>query len=167
VERAIWCTYFVKIKKIMNKLNTLLDQLEAKVAYFDVENLPVSQGKIGWHIEHSLLVISGITKTLAKSNPSDYKWKFSFVKAIVMITKKFPRGRAKAPQTTQPKSEVTAENLSVHIAKTRERIKELNTMNSDVFFTHPFFGDLKLRQAIRFLEIHTNHHLKIINDIVG
>jgi hypothetical protein len=150
----------------MNKLHTLLDQLEAKVAHFDVENIEVSQGKIGWHIEHSLLVMSGITKTLEKSNPSDYKWKFNFVKFVVMTTGVFPRGRAKAPQATQPKSEVTAESLNAHIAKTRERIKTLDTMNSDAFFTHPFFGDLKLKQAIRFLAIHTNHHLKIINDIV-
>ncbi len=151
----------------MNKLNTLLDQLLAKVAHFDVENQQISQGKIGWHIEHSLLVISGITKVLAMSNPSEYKSKFNVAKFVVMTFNFIPRGRGKAPQTTQPKSEVTPENLSVHIAKTREKIKELDTMNGDLFFKHPMFGDLKLKEAVRFLEIHTKHHLKIINDIQG
>ncbi len=151
----------------MNKLNTLLDQLLAKVAHFDVENQQVSQGKVGWHIEHSLLVLSGITKVLAMSNPSEYKSKFNFAKFVVMTFNFIPRGRGKAPQTTQPKSEVTAENLTAHIIKTREKVKELDTMNQDLFFKHPYFGDLKLKEAVRFLEIHTKHHLKIINDIQG
>jgi hypothetical protein len=39
-------------------------------------------------------------------------------------------------------------------------------VSKDHFFEHPYFGKLKLKETIRFLEIHTTHHLSIIEDIV-
>jgi hypothetical protein len=39
-------------------------------------------------------------------------------------------------------------------------------MSSDKYFEHPYFGKLRLNKTIKFLEIHTNHHLEIINDIL-
>jgi len=41
----------------------------------------------------------------------------------------------------------------------------LKTLPKDRYFEHPFFGKLKLKQTINFLEIHTMHHLDIIEDI--
>ena len=32
-------------------------------------------------------------------------------------------------------------------------------MEPNRFFTHPVFGDLNLKLAVRFLEVHTQHHL--------
>ena len=42
-------------------------------------------------------------------------------------------------------------------------MKELHA-NSN--FKHPYFGVLNLKMTKRFLEIHTNHHLKIIKEIL-
>jgi hypothetical protein len=39
-------------------------------------------------------------------------------------------------------------------------------MSSDKYFDHPYFGNLRLNKTIKFLEIHTKHHLEIINDII-
>jgi hypothetical protein len=44
---------------------------------------------------------------------------------------------------------------------------KLETISKDRYFTHPFFGDLTLNQTINFLEIHTKHHLEIIEDIIS
>ena len=63
-------------------------------------------------------------------------------------------------------STINEYNLQLHVNKTRETIKGLETVSKDHFFPHPYFGNLKKKETIRFLEIHTNHHLKIIRDII-
>ena len=55
--------------------------------------------------------------------------------------------------------------LLVNIVETRAQIELLKVVSKDKFFNHPFLGNLKLKQTIRFLEIHTQHHLDIIHKI--
>jgi hypothetical protein len=150
----------------MTKLDELVNQLEANIKHLDKSNPEVSKANVGWHIEHTLLTLNGITSTLAKSNPADYKWSFNFMRMIVFTTKKIPRGRGKSPDVVVPKNENTVENLEKHIAKTKEKMKELKALSADKFFKHPYFGNLKRKPTMQFLEIHTKHHLDIILDIV-
>jgi hypothetical protein len=150
----------------MPNLEALLHQLEVNFKHLDKENLEISKANVGWHLSHCTLVINGIITTLSKSNPADYKWSFNFNRMAVFALKKFPRGRGKAPKTVQPQNENTIENLEKYLAKTREKLIELNAMPNDVYFKHPYFDNLKKKQTITFLEIHTKHHLDIIRDIL-
>ena len=150
----------------MNRLDKLLTQLETKIPFYETANIEVSTGTVGWHIEHSLLTLNGITDFLIESNPEDYKWKFNFVRIIVLSMKKIPRGRAKSPEIVQPKDNIDKTHLEIHLSKTRNNIKKLEHLSRKKYFEHPFFGKLKLQQTINFLEIHTNHHLEIIEDII-
>jgi len=149
----------------MNNLDKFIDQLEQNIPFCETRNKEVSQSDVAWHIEHSLLTISGITDALVKSDPREYKWSFNFIRMVVMTTKKIPRGRAKAPKVVQPKGELTPAGLQKHISETRNKIKALQGLSTDKYFEHPFFGNLKLGQTLSFLEIHTKHHLGIIEDI--
>lgn len=149
-----------------NKLESLLNQLEFYIPSSESINLQVSQTTVGWQIEHSLLTINGIVSALQKSNPKDYNWKFSLMKLIILATKKIPRGKAKAPKVVVPKALINNDDLQEHLSKTRDAIKVLEMVSKDQFFEHPYFGKLKLKETIRFLEIHTDHHLNIIKDIV-
>jgi len=149
----------------MNNLDKFIDQLEQNIPFYETRNKEVSQSDVAWHIEHSLLTISGITDALIKSDPREYKWSFNFIRMVVMTTKKIPRGRAKAPKVVQPKGDLTPAGLQKHISETRNKIKALEGLSKDKYFEHPFFGNLKLGQAISVLEIHTKHHLGIIEDI--
>jgi len=79
--------------------------------------------------------------------------------------KKIPRGRAKSPELVNPKEKLDSNTLLGHIVETRAQIDLLKVVSKDKFFKHPFFGHLKLMQTIKFLEIHTQHHLDIIEDI--
>jgi DinB superfamily len=151
----------------MSKLDELVTLVETKIANFEALNPEVSKASVGWHIEHTLLTLNGTIYYLSKSNPKDYKWKFNFMRIIVFMRKKIPRGRAKSPEVVVPKGDLNVENLKTHITKTREKIKELELLNDNCFFKHPYFGELKRKQAISFLEIHTQHHLEIINDIIN
>ena len=120
---------------------------------------------LAWHIEHSLLTINGISDALIKSDPREYKWSFNFIRMVVLTMKKIPRGRAKAPKVVQPKDHLTPAGLQKHISETRNKIKALDGLSKDKYFDHPFFGNLKLGQALSVLEIHSKHHLGIIGDI--
>jgi hypothetical protein len=150
-----------------NNLATLLDQLEDYIPKSEFVDLQVSQSTVGWQIEHSLLTINEIIAAIQNSNPKEYSWQFSFMKWIILATKKIPRGKAKAPKVVVPKEGVTIANLEQHLAKARDAIKALEFVSKNHFFKHPYFGNLKNKQTILFLEIHTQHHLKIILDIVS
>lgn len=149
----------------MKNLESLLAELESKISQQSALNEAVSKAPVGWHIEHILLVINGIISRLKRSNPAEFKGAFNMSRFIVFTTGIIPRGRAKAPETVVPKPFDT-ESLAAHIAIAKERIKQLDDMNPNFFMEHPFFGHLRKEDTIKFLRIHTNHHLKIINDIL-
>ena len=113
------------------------------------------------------MTLNGVINFLIQSNPKDYKWKFNLSRIVVLTTKKIPRGRAKAPKVVQPKDNIDIGFLQNHLSETQKKIKELDQLSKNNYFDHPFFGKIKLKQTIKFLEIHTKHHLDIINDIVN
>ena len=149
----------------MKNLESLLAEIESKISQQSALNKSVSEGSVGWHIEHILLVINGIISRLKRSNPEEFKGAFNMKRLIVFTTGIIPRGKAKAPESVVPKTFDT-ESLTAHIAIAKERIKQLDDMNPHFFMEHPVFGHLKKEDTVKFLRIHTNHHLKIINDIL-
>ena len=150
----------------MKKLVQVLQDFENQIPHYLAQNNSISQGNVGWHIIHSCLVITSVSKSILNSNPSHYKNKFSFKAFIVLLLAKFPRGKAKAPSFTQPASEITSEIVLEHIKEARKSAESLLSANEKLYFTHPIFGDLQLPSAIRFLYVHSYHHEKIIKDIL-
>lgn len=150
----------------MVRLQNLIDQLEAQIPNGNVLNEKVSASPVSWHIEHSLLVIDITLLGLKKSNAGDYKWEFSFWRWVTFTLNKFPRGRAKAPKAVQPAEWADTAALQAHAVKTRESLKEFLQLDPMQFMKHPIFGKLNLKHTLRFLDIHTRHHLAIINDIL-
>ncbi|MBI2722499.1 MAG: DinB family protein [Bacteroidetes bacterium] len=149
----------------MRKLENLLFELENTLPQQHIQNLAVSGSSVGWHIEHILLTNNAIINALKNSEPTKYKPSFRFSKLLVFVTGKIPRGRAKAPKVVTP-ALFNTESLTAHINYGKDKIQELKTLSPSAYFTHPFFGDLKLKDTIKFLEIHTKHHLNIIKDIL-
>ena len=78
---------------------------------------------------------------------------------------KLPRGRVKAVQAVIPE-DYNEKSLREHLKATKLKVEELKTIDSNKYFNHPVFGNLKLTKTIKFLDIHTKHHLDIINDIL-
>lgn len=150
----------------MNKLETILNQIEATIPRQSEKNLAISSGSVGWHIEHSLLTIQKIVEAVRKSNPSEYRWSFSLPRLIIFTTHKIPKGKAKAPSTVQPKDDFDEESLRLHLAMVREKLKEFHSLDKNHFFEHPFFKQLNLKPTRKFFAIHTEHHLKIIHAIL-
>ena len=149
----------------MNKLQEYLNEIETKIPKQEYINSKVSKSNVGWHIEHILLTNKMIIEAVEKSNPANYIWSFKLSRILVFTINKIPRGRAKAPKVVVPKT-YDEQTLLEHLKIVTLKIQALENMSSDKYFDHPYFGNLRLNKTIKFLEIHTNHHLEIINDII-
>ena len=150
----------------MEKLKELIQDLESKIQNQEILDPTISKSSVGWHIEHTLLTMNLVIEALQKSNPENYKRTFNFYRILVFTLNKIPRGRARAPKIVQPKVDFNTETLKIHLEKGKTKLAELNTISGKNYFEHPYFGHLTLKPTIKFLEIHTYHHLKIINDII-
>lgn len=150
----------------MEKLLKLIDELERKISYCEKAADTVSAVTAGWHVMHSLLVISQIVSRLKTSEPALYKWKFNLARSFVYISGRIPRGRGKAPEIVLPKGEINSDALAIQIANVRESISEISKLDRNSFIKHPYFGELNVKHVQTFLILHTVHHLKIIQDIL-
>ena len=150
----------------MNKINNLLNNLEAQIENYSSLNKTISEGNVGWHIVHSCLVINSVCGAVLKSDASKFIKKFSFKAFLVLLLNSFPRGKAKAPSFTMPSEELSPTSILKSIQAARASIEALSKAEKNQYFTHPIFGDLNTGQTFKFLGVHTNHHLKIIKDIL-
>lgn len=146
-------------------LAQLIREVESHKERFETTRPNVSEASIGWHIEHIALVINQVIAAIEKSDPKSYRYRFSLVKIWILWSGKVPRGKVKAPQAVVPKEIPTKEAIEQHIEKAFQKVSILPKLDPNQFFRHPIFGDIKLKSAIRFLEVHTIHHLNIIKDI--
>lgn len=151
----------------MKQLHELLNQIETYIPHHEKSNDKVSQSTIGWQLDHSLLVINAVVTQMKESNPENYKWKFKWIRTFIQITNKIPRGKVRVPKSVRPIDVATAEELKTKLDQARKGIAELENLPPNSYFTHPFFGDLNLKSTFWFLKLHTNHHLKIVNDIIN
>lgn len=150
----------------MNKITTLLNELESKIPHSHQVNPAVSAVPVGWHIEHLLMSTSRIIKAISLSDPAQYKWRFNKKRILIMAIQKIPRGKGKAPKTSLPDGEISIESLNANLLKTRQKVAELSGLHPKNYFEHPYFGHLHLKAGQKFIRIHMRHHLNIINDIL-
>lgn len=151
---------------MINKLAIQLREMQELSEKWEHKNPSISAESVGWHLLHNLQVINGMIAGLAASDPSKYSPKASFTKWLILLTKKIPRGKAQAPNSAVPKH---IDKVELDVALDRASLSILNLLNQmpNKFFTHPGFGDLNTRMTKRFLWIHTEHHLKIVRDMLA
>jgi hypothetical protein len=150
----------------MKKLTSVLSEVESYFEHSNKKGERISNGSVGWHLEHSILVFSGILKQLEMSNPSDYKPNFSLVKSFVLLIGILPRGK-KAPERVSPKEQPTQETLRFNIDRAKKALHLLPKLSKKAHFYHPVFGVMNKKEATRFIEIHSKHHLKIVKEILN
>lgn len=150
----------------MKSLERLIEDLEKKIPFISNKNEFVSKATVGWHIEHTLLALVKMISAIEHSTPTEFINKFNFKRSIVLRLGMFPRGKANAPTSVKPSQPISEESIRPLLEKAKQKAKLLEGLESDKFFTHPVFGDLRLKKARTIISIHTKHHLKIINDIL-
>ncbi|TJY38013.1 DUF1569 domain-containing protein [Pontimicrobium aquaticum] len=155
------------LKRQPKTLIPLIQELERYVAVKDKRNAKVSTSDVAWQIDHSLKVINLVCDTLLKSNPEDYKRNFNTWRLLLFTIGYFPRGKVKAPKFVRPPEIISIEDLNVQIQTAYQNIEKLKSADKHAHFKHFVFGVLHKKRTIRFLQLHTNHHLKIIRDILN
>lgn len=152
----------------MKPLTALIDEMESQIPQYKKSNTSISAVTAGWHIAHSFMALRVMCNALSQSDPAQYSpAPFSIIKNIVMLTGRIPRGKGKSPETVKPADDTDQNKLNELSAEVRNRIASLAALPDNAFFKHPVFGLLNKKQAFRFMQIHTNHHLLIVKDIVA
>lgn len=145
----------------------LLKELEASLPHAKKNAPSVSHRGVDWHLEHTLKIINSISETLKNSKPEEFNPKFNLMKSFILFTGHIPRGKGKSPAPFNNKGVIDEENLKILLQEAKENLNSLEDLDQNSHFPHPFWGSLNLKQAKKFILIHSNHHLKIIKDIVS
>lgn len=148
-------------------LEKIIVELEQNIEHSQKMNAAISSKNVAWQIDHILRVVIGTCKLLKKSNPEDYKWKFNKTKTFIFLKGSIPRGIAKAPKSVISEQEISLEELKNQIKEAKQQIEAINDLPKKANFKHPYFGYLDLKESRKFLNIHSQHHLKIIKDIIS
>ncbi|KAA5827820.1 DUF1569 domain-containing protein [Algibacter amylolyticus] len=153
--------------KSINKLTAQLAKIEGLIPKKEVKNPSVSKASIGWQLDHALKVFNAVSEWTENSNPNEYQYKFNLMRTVLFPLGYFPRGKVKAPKYVIPPEIINVEDLKSQIQTAKSHIEKLQVLPKNAFYKHFIFGKLPKTKTLRFLYMHTNHHLKIVNDILN
>ncbi len=96
----------------------------------------------------------------------------NFLGRMVMLFRRFPPVKIKVPEKTaskMPVAKISKEEARNLIVKCRKRIDDIaeTIKNADPLsrHKHPRLGNLNAKQWLKFILIHTNHHIKQLDRI--
>lgn len=156
----------------LERIESQVRQVEALIAAGD-EKLgrrapKVSGWSVGEQVDHLLKVLDrslGLLLTSEQALPKG----INLTGRLLLALRRLPRGVGKAPAALRgaerPAGELRelAARIPPLLAKVREQPERF--ARSTPVYPHPYFGGLDAAQAIRFLAVHTDHHLRIVADI--
>lgn len=150
----------------MNNLQVSLAALQSFYTLADKRSERVSQADVGWHIEHSFLVIIRMVEFVSHSDPFEYQWQFNFKRTLIFLLNKFPRGKGEAPEAVKPHP-TDRKNLEQLYTQVEAAMEKLKRATPNQYYLHSVFGKLNKSAVHKLLSIHTRHHLSIIRDIIS
>ncbi len=132
------------------------------------------------HVVHLCLVndwIVGAIDDLRDTQDSDAsrdpekRPRRTWVGRLAMTLGWIPRRRGKAPEFVRPEARTDLDSAREALDSSRARIDACaewipNLDSTPGFSPHHLFGDLSAFDWLRFARIHTDHHLKIIVDLL-
>ena len=147
-------------------MNERLEEMEVYFDYRDASNSTISEVDVAWQLDHSLKVINNIIKSLIASDPRAYQINFNISRTLVFTRGDFPRGVAQAPESVIPSDDITDQELKDQLQLAREQLASMAELDPRASYNHAVFGLLDRNETARLLVVHTDHHLKIIRDIL-
>ena len=146
-------------------MSSTLDELESWIPKLNQSSPNVSNWTVGQQIYHSLKATATIAQSVTDSEPGAEKPNPSFLRFVVLTLGRIPRGKGKAPKASQPMGQPTVDELQEMVGKAKEALAEAAQAPPNAFWRHFKFGVLPRDNALKFIDIHNRHHLRIIQDI--
>ncbi len=159
-------------------LAALYDAGDAIAAWPDGRLFAVAPEVSAWspahHLHHVALANEHIFSDLAKAaraeTPDAPEDRINAMGLAILTVGRIPRGRGKAPREVSPPDDLARAGFEAAHARSRSAFEALEPYLDalpalEARMRHPFFGMLNAPQWLRFVLIHTRHHLAIIDDI--
>ena len=128
----------------------------------------VSAWSVAEQVDHLVKVNQSIFSHLLTRTPASGP-RISLAGRLVLLTGYFPRGKGESPRKLRGQPASAAE-LSAALETSRDTFRKLAAepgplLDPSPALPHKMFGALTAAQALRFVPIHTRHHLRIVSDI--
>ena len=156
----------MELDKRNSNLSVKLNEVASYIPVRDTKNIEVSEAVVAWHMDHIFLVVNQVSKALEQSDERNYNTKFNIKRAYVFTFNTMPRGKATAPEAARPKDNIDSITLQMHYDQALTTVDKLSNLPEKKHFNRPVLGTMNRDKTIKFLTIHTEHHLKIIRDIL-
>lgn len=160
------------VERTFDRMERLLDGPEDRLR----RHTPVSGWSAAEQLHHVLIAnrwaLTSVVSILRGHGQFPDSGRLTLLGAVVLGFGRIPRGRGKAPATSQPDADATIAELRTQLRKQRGYLATIKNEAGRVAalrgrFLHPYFGDLSASDGIRFVRVHTDHHLRIVDDILG
>lgn len=155
----------------LDRIEGQLDRIAALAAgdAFEERAARVSGWSVAEQLDHVTLVLASGTALLESPDESPERG-INLLGRTLLTLGWLPRGVAKSPKGVRPVG-ASAGEIRERIEQVRQRLRSLRGRRELLegrrpLFRHPYFGGLTPRQGVRFLAVHTHHHLKIVDEIL-
>ncbi len=157
----------------LERIDRQFDDIGALIAGGDEELATRAPGVSGWsvgqQVDHMLNVAHGVFSRLTGEG-EELRAGINLSGRILLGIGWLPRGVGKSPKQALPAEAPVAATLDARLERLREDYQDLRFRTGLLssrrrLLKHPYFGGLNCAQALRFLGVHTHHHLKIVRDI--
>ena len=153
----------------------ILDSLVDSEKWLNLRTPEISDWSVGeqlTHVELSLISMAMQCERALRKPATSQDSGPNRIGRMILTKGVFPRGRAQAPKLVVPKGTVDTDTIRELLSKAKRKwftIEELSDeiSNSNAVSPHPLLGDFTARDWVRLAPIHTEHHLKIVREIIA
>lgn len=169
----------IDVQREYRQIEAFYEEAERMLAWPDERLFGKAPGVSGWsaaqHLEH-LAKVNGRTfkglRLLAEGKMPPVQGRVNLLGWLLLWMGRLPRGRAQAPAFSHPSADLSREELARSLARNRQAMAALEPFLSllphlEGRMPHQIFGMLDARQWLRFVRVHSAHHLRIIRDVAG
>ena len=117
------------------------------------------------------MMLAAVDRISKQKPPAHVGGSITLTGRAVLLSGRFPRGRAQAPARSLPPDSPTREDVAKAVTGSRSIYDQTGFVldaaeRSNWKADHPFLGPLDTSQWLRMAAVHARHHLNIIDDIL-